>query len=208
MKKVVSILLISAVSLLCFSLDLRAEKPWGVTLFYGQLTETHFEETFYTRSQLEERFMLSGMLRRELGSVREMIDWAPRRLYVDAEGGLVHKWGDWKGIDQRFQEAVLSANLRYDPGANLLGLSGISLGNGVSYATKKPEYEKEITLNDKTSRLLYYMMVEMAFHLPSLSHWELVFRVHHRSGFYGLINGVRGGSNYLGFGLRYNFASF
>jgi len=152
--------------------------------------------------------MLSGMLRRELGSVREMIAWAPKRLYLDAECGLVHKWGDWKGIDQRFQEAVLSANLRYDLATNPLCLSGISFGNGLSYATKKPEYEKEITLNDKTSRLLYYMMVEMAFDLPSLSHWELVLRVHHRSGFYGLINDVRGGSNYLGLGLRYNFASF
>lgn len=208
MKRAAIVLCLPVVLLLGLCCEIRAEKPWGTTLIYGQLTQNHFEEIFYTRSRLEERFLLAGMLRRELGAVQEAIGWTPEGLFLDAELGLGYKWGDWRGIDQRFQEAVLSANLRYDLGSNPLGLSSISFGNGLSWTTKKPEYEEEITLNERTSRFLYYMMVETAFHLPSVSDWELVFRVHHRSGGYGTFNDVRGGSNYLCLGLRYNFSWF
>ncbi|MCF8085561.1 MAG: hypothetical protein K9J48_01585 [Desulfohalobiaceae bacterium] len=208
MKRAILVFCLPVVLLLGMCCELRAEKPWGATLIYGQLTQNHFEKIFYTRSRLEERFMLAGMLRRELGAVQEAIGWAPEDLFLDAELGLGYKWGDWKGIDQRFQEAVLSANLRYDLGSNPLGLSSISLGNGVSWTTKKPEYEEEITLNEKNSRLLYYLMVETAFHVPYVSDWELVLRVHHRSGGYGTFSGVRGGSNYLCFGLRHHFSWF
>jgi hypothetical protein len=207
MMRSVLVLLLPAVCVLSLCFDLRAE-PWGATLFYGQLTETHFEEIPFTRPRVEERYLIAGTLRRELISLREILGWAPGRLFLDAEGGLVHKWGHWKKVDHRFQEAILSANLRYDFGKNPVGLESISFGNGFSYAAEKPEYEKQITLNERTSRLLYYMMVETAFGVPSVPDWEVLFRVHHRSGGYGTINGVNGGSNYLCLGVRYNFAWF
>ena len=188
--------------------DLQAGRPWGASLFYGQLTETHFEEILVTPPRVEERYLLAGALRREIGAVRKVVGWAPQGLYLDAEGGLVHKWGNWQQPDHGFQEAFLSANLRYDPGSNMLGISGISFGNGLSYTRRKPEYEKDITLNDRTARLLYYMMMETAFHLPGTRNWELLFRVHHRSGGYGTFQGVQGGSNYLCLGLRYRFFWF
>jgi len=209
MKRDVLVLLVPVVCLFGLCTGVRAEtSPWGATLFYGQLTETHFEEIFFSRPRVEERYLLGGMLRRELGAVREALEWAPKGLFLDAEGGLLHKWGDWKGVDHHFQEAVLSANLRYEFGSNPLRLDSISFGNGLSFTMEKPEYEKEITLNERTSQLLYYLMVETAFRVPAAPDWELVLRVHHRSGGYGLINGVNGGSNYLCLGVRYNFAWF
>jgi hypothetical protein len=208
MKRGALVLCLPFVLLLGLSCQLRAEKPWGATLIYGQMTKSDFVDIFYTTSDLEKRYLLAGMLRRELGSFQEALGWAPEDLYLDAELGLGHKWGGWQGMDQRFQELVLSANLRYDLGRNPLGLDSISWGNGLSYATEKPEYEEELTTNDKTTRLLYYMMVETAFHLPYVSDWKLVFRVHHRSGGYGTFDGVEGGSNYICTGLRYEFAWF
>ena len=151
--------------------------------------------------------MLAAMLRKELGAVRKVISWAPQKLFLDAEGGLVHKWGDWRGMDDSFQEVVASANLRYEWEENPAYLSSVSFGNGLSYTTKRPSYEQEITLNETTSRLLYYMMVEVAAQVPGQRNWELVMRIHHRSGCYGLIQDVRGGSNYMGLGLRYNFGN-
>jgi hypothetical protein len=172
------------------------------TLFYGRLSRTDFIEIPYTAPQLENRSMLAVSLRRELFSLRELHPGLPQRLHVDAEGLLAQKWGDWAGFDQQFQEVAGSFNLRYEFGKNPVNLRSLSFGNGLSYTTRSPRYESEITLNGRSSRLLYYMMVDIGFRIPRTEKWRFVLRVHHRSGFYGFFDNVSGGSNYLCFGLR------
>jgi hypothetical protein len=48
-------------------------------------------------------------------------------------------------------------------------------------------------------------LFEAAFALPDVPQWELITRIHHRSGTFGLFNGVTGASNAWGVGMRYNF---
>jgi hypothetical protein len=178
-------------------------KPFELTVYYAQLTEDDFIEIPGNLGELEKRYLLAVSLRKEMFEVEDKLGWVPENIFFDLEGVLGHKWGNWKGIDQSFQEVAGSFNLRYAFPDNWINLDSISFGNGLSLTTKEPEYEEEITLNGNTSNLLYYLMIDIAFDLPYLDKWQAVLRVHHRSGVYGLIDNVDGGSNYLGFGLRY-----
>jgi hypothetical protein len=78
-----------------------------------------------------------------------------------------------------------------------------AFGEGFSYATKTPNMEK--LHNEKVSHFLNYLSIEFTFALPKTQRFHLVTRVHHRSGAYGLFNGVKGASNAVGLGLRYEF---
>jgi hypothetical protein len=76
-------------------------------------------------------------------------------------------------------------------------------GDGLSYATDIPRIEGE--KHNTTTRLLNYLLFEFTFSIPEHPEWALVTRIHHRSGVFGMFDGVRGASNVLGAGLRYSF---
>jgi len=78
-----------------------------------------------------------------------------------------------------------------------------AFGEGLSYATKTPNIEKQH--NEEVSHFLNYLAIEFTFALPQTKHFQLVTRVHHRSGAYGLFNDVKGASNAVGIGVRYEF---
>jgi len=78
-----------------------------------------------------------------------------------------------------------------------------AFGNGLSYATGIPNLE--VSRLPVNSRLLYHLLIEMAFPLSIWTGFETFFRVHHRSGGFGLFGGVVGGSDFLCLGLRYRF---
>jgi hypothetical protein len=78
-----------------------------------------------------------------------------------------------------------------------------AFGEGLSYATKIPNIER--IHNEEVSRLLNYLSIEFTFALPQSEYFQLLTRVHHRSGAYGLFSNVKGASNAVGMGLRYEF---
>jgi hypothetical protein len=73
---------------------------------------------------------------------------------------------------------------------------------GLSYATGVSSWELQNSGNSHGSNLQQFGSVEMTFAARENARSEVFVRVHHRSGIYGLINGVSGGSNYLSLGLR------
>jgi hypothetical protein len=81
--------------------------------------------------------------------------------------------------------------------------TSFAIGEGVSYATSIPAIESKASEN--TKRLLNFLMLEATFGLPTHPHWELMLRIHHRSGAYGLYHAGNTGSNDIGLGLRYLF---
>ena len=54
-------------------------------------------------------------------------------------------------------------------------------------------------------RLLNYILGEMTVAPPQVKDWSLVVRVHHRSGVFGLFDGVEGGSNVIGAGVKFHY---
>lgn len=81
--------------------------------------------------------------------------------------------------------------------------TSFAVGEGLSYATRDPAIEVE--KHGRTSQLLNYLLFELAFCLPQHPRWDYFLRVHHRSGVFGLFDGVSGGSNLVGAGFRYRF---
>lgn len=79
----------------------------------------------------------------------------------------------------------------------------LAAAEGVSYVTKVPWTEKRY--NSDCARLLNYLMFEVTFALPSNPRLQLVARIHHRSGGYGLYGAGNTGSNAVGVGVRYYF---
>jgi hypothetical protein len=81
--------------------------------------------------------------------------------------------------------------------------TSFAIGEGISYATAVPTLEKKD--NSHTKRLLNYLMLEFTLAMPCAPRTQLVFRIHHRSGAYGLYHAGNTGSNNVGIGLRVLF---
>jgi hypothetical protein len=73
---------------------------------------------------------------------------------------------------------------------------------GLSYATGVSAWERQNSGNNRGSNFLQFGAMEVSFAASENARSEVFFRVHHRSGIFGLINGVNGGSNYLSCGFR------
>jgi len=83
--------------------------------------------------------------------------------------------------------------------------TSFALGEGLSWASEIPDPELESHTNEGATQLLNYLLLEWTFGLPSEPDWDLVLRIHHRSGIFGLFDGVDGGSNVLAVGVKYTF---
>ena len=80
-----------------------------------------------------------------------------------------------------------------------------SMGEGLSIVSDVPEVEIITTEVGGTSRLLNYWMMEMTLAVPSLPYLQLVGRIHHRSGAFGLFGDAQeSGSNTVGLGIRWH----
>jgi len=125
----------------------------------------------------------------------------PQNLSWELEGQLVQHFGR-----QDHQEFNVLINARWNrfPWDNFLDTSA-ALGWGQSFATSVPPLEPRSDRDERSTRLLNYLLVELDFSPPSRPEWGLVLRLHHRSGVFGLYNGVNGGSNYVGAGIRYQY---
>jgi hypothetical protein len=80
------------------------------------------------------------------------------------------------------------------------------LGGGFSYATPIPEIEKNP--NDAEghyNNLMHFIAVEATFALPQHDDWQLVYRLHHRSGIFGLLQADNEGNTAVEIGLRHYF---
>lgn len=81
--------------------------------------------------------------------------------------------------------------------------NSLSIGEGISYASAVPAIEKKD--NQNTKRLLNLLIFEATFAAPSYPQLQLVARIHHRSGAFGLYRAGNSGSNDVGLGIRYLF---
>ena len=77
--------------------------------------------------------------------------------------------------------------------------SSLAMGIGLSYALSPPQVEIDVL--SRSNSLLMHLVFEFAADINSK--WKGIFRIHHRSGAYGLFNGVVGGSDFLCLGVRY-----
>jgi hypothetical protein len=82
-----------------------------------------------------------------------------------------------------------------------------ALGMGPSYAFSTPTYEDGPNGQPNQGKYKFqnYVAYEMDWSLRSLPDWSLAFRVHHRSGIFGVIAPSKVGSNFFAVGIRRHF---
>ena len=170
----------------------HCESKWFVFLYGGQMTDGTLGDAFSASSSLENSYLMT------VGAGREFYrydDW----ISLELEGQFVQHFGI-----QDHEEFNLALVLRWlpFPWDSYLDTS-FAAGDGLSYATEVPEIESE-RHDGEATRLLNYLMFELAFNLPQLPRWSLITRIHHRSGIFGLFDGVHGGSNAVCVGLKYH----
>jgi hypothetical protein len=81
--------------------------------------------------------------------------------------------------------------------------TSLAIGEGLSYAAQVPSVERE-RQDDDVNHFLNYLFFEASGAHPSWERTSFFFRLHHRSGAWGLFDGADGGSNLLVFGVRYS----
>ena len=82
-------------------------------------------------------------------------------------------------------------------------MTTFALGEGISYASHVPAIER--SNSKETKQLLNYMLVEVTVAAPAYPRLQLMFRIHHRSGAFGLYGAGNSGSNVIGLGIKYLF---
>ncbi len=179
---------------------------WYVCAYLGQLTASDFSEVSSFQADLVPSYMLALAVGKEVWRYKDL-------LGVELEAQVANYFNDYvfdsdspdesSDLTQDHTEfnALFTVRWLKFPWDRHVDTS-VAVGEGVSYATSVPAVET-YRHGEETSKFLNYLMIESTFGLPALPKWQLVFRLHHRSGAWGLYNGVHGGSNTIGMGLRY-----
>ena len=177
-------------------------QDWAVTAWGGQMIDAAYGDTFLGKGRMRPEAVLG------IGLQRRILRAGPLSLELEADlfshiagqqpGGEFNQSRPYSDLPaQSFGEGVvgIGARLWVQPWLS------VSFMEGISYNSELSLYEK--TYREKYSQVLNYLGVEVeAAVSPDVS---VVGRIHHRSGVYGLYNGVTEGSNAYLFGLRYRW---
>jgi hypothetical protein len=184
-------------------------RAWAVSLYGGTLSPDGFREWFVPPVETEDHHVAALSVSKGLGALSEHWRWADGTFFLDgldleAEAIAAWHWGPFRGDEQEYAEGAASLNIRYRelPWDHVVDTS-FGFGLGLSLTSEVPEHE--VRVNGDSQELLTYMMVDATLALPAYPAWQLLLRVHHRSGVWGLMSGIMGGSNYLTMGLKYEF---
>lgn len=166
---------------------------WALTLYTGPLAQDTIGDVYALQATFpDESYIAVGALTRELWHYR---DW----FGLEAEGQIGKHFGEMHHWEFN---ALLDLRWHLFPWDKYVETS-FAGGLGLSYAVEVPEVE--VADNGESQRLLGYLLFELTLGLPKYPRWDLVVRIHHRSGVFGLFGGVHGGSNYICGGIKYKF---
>ena len=162
---------------------------WNINIWNGSML----------KSDLKNTISLNGESRLEsiygIGFDRELTSKGPIDLSAEVS---VFRHNKYDEPSQIFHEGVTAFKLTYStPRINFSILEGLSYNSEHSYYEKTTKYG-----NGKSSQLLNYLAVEVE--VPVDKSYSFLGRIHHRSGAYGIFDGVHGGSNAYLLGFKYS----
>lgn len=168
------------------------DRPWSLTGYAFRLTDNNWRSALWPGTV---DFIDAGAV--ALAAGRRVATLADDRLAIEIEGTLARHVGD-----QTHWEVAVPVIARWQafPWDGAVD-SSLAWGAGLSWASEEPA--TEAARSDSTRQLMVYWVLEATAGPPGAD-WEAVFRLHHRSGGYGLI-ADEGGSNGLGFGVKWRF---
>ena len=189
------------------NLDLHGQKlydtyPWMLTYYYGVTATNGLMQIFGGNFDRWPEHIQSAELAKTLDEdnfLRRLV--SPLVGVVQLAGDFTVRTGSREHTIYEFDPYIAFrwANLPW----NNYVTTSLAIGEGISYDSSVPAVEKR--QNQNTKRLLNYLMLEATFALPQYPQLQLVARIHHRSGAYGLYHAGNTGSNVIGLGVRYLF---
>ena len=170
---------------------------YALSAYVGRSPSGRFTKIFYApwEKELEDEHLVALAVSARLFNLTE-------HLSLEVEANVSRRFGNadhW--------EFAVPLLLRWDgfPWNDVLYTTFALAIMGPSYATEVSASEREKSHNDKGSHWLNYFAPEITVSPPGDRNFSFFARIHHRSGIFGLINGVSGGSSYVSLGVRYRF---
>lgn len=170
----------------------------AIMIFAGVAIGTGVQDIFFNSIpswswQYEDSGIVGGTLSRRITTIFRVFD-------LEAEIGAAQRFGS---MDQtEFWEALY---LRYGefPWNSFLHTT-VAVSTGLNYASGISQFEKDNAgpVQPNGANVLHYFAPEVTFAWPDRLDRQLVLRLHHRSGAYGVLNEVYSGTTYLTVGLR------
>lgn len=175
---------------------------WAVTLFGGLSNKSVFTSIIFTpwETQFEDTQLLAGAISKRVYEFSESSLLGPH-WFVDLEVGAGKRFGNskagefWTALYVKYDNFYWSDTV----------YTTVGFSTGLNYATSISALEVRKSGNNKGSKLLHYFAPEITFANPDYKDFEIVTRFHHRSGVFGLFNGVDGGSTFVTLGIRQHF---
>ncbi len=167
------------------------DKPNAIAVFGGLVTDNNWEDTLAPWNLDYRESLVAGL------AISHRIGRFDHRLSFEIEGQVVRHFGD-----QDHWEFNLPIVARWEafPWDDVIDTS-LAFGIGPSYASEIPKVE--VANGGSSQRWLVYWMAEIEVGPPDKD-WSALFRIHHRSGAFGLV-ADEGGSNALVIGLKQRF---
>jgi len=171
----------------------KGHLKWAFTLYGGpHVQETLGDALSFQATYLDDTYVIVGALTRELWRYR---DW----FALEVEGQVGKHFGEMQHWELN---GLIDIRWLLFPWDKYVETS-FAIGDGLSYATEVPEVE--LADDEDAQRLLNYLLFELTLGLPQYPQWDIVARIHHRSGIFGLMGGMYGGSNFVTGGIKFKF---
>lgn len=180
------------------------DQEWGVIAYYARMTNSTlnhvvrfdlgFSDANLVAYEVEHELACDNVLRETFRPIVGDMSVAFNSTFQDDPVGSI------MGLN-----ALLLFTWKGFPWDKSL-VTTFSLIEGVSYMTDRPQWETrtaEKAQNDR--RFLNFLGGEVTAALPQDPSWQLVYRIHHRSGVFGLYCPGIVGSTAIGMGLRHTF---
>lgn len=145
-------------------------------------------------SDLDQALILNGELTEEslVGvTFNQAFAELGRRVQLESEGQILGHFGS-----QGYLEFTGGIGIRWQVADKV----SLAFFDGISVATVTPRFESDRPDRDRGNAALNYFALEAEWDLTE--QLAVAVRLHHRSGIFGLYNGVRGGSNAYILGIR------
>lgn len=167
-------------------------------LFMGKAVSTNVQDIFFkVIPPWNWSYDASGIVG---GAVSRRIVTLFKTFDVEGEAGIAQRFGN-----QDDSEIWGALYLRYTafPWNDYLTTTA-AMSIGLNYATGVSDFEKEHSKLDPPggTHVMHYFSPEITFALPEHRERQLVLRLHHRSGAYGIVSGASSGATYMSIGVR------
>jgi len=194
-KLCVLVLAISASTIVMFksanATEQQQQSQWSMFAYGGQWNDNSIGEILTLRTDFENSYIWVVGVARQLHTLN-------RNLTLELEANTAVHSGRQSHMELN---SALSLRWHHFPWNHCIKTT-VAYGLGPSYALKKPRIEQRS--QREAAHLLVFMPVEITFARPHDPNWQLLLRVHHRSGAYGVVSDASG-SNFVTVGLRYRF---